>query len=338
MKYDGLIFGNGLTLNLLFQIREKVPEEKRYLLSIDEFMKYFYESRLSPREDGIVFRSFYKNKEQLNLKYYLTIKEIFREYYQRHNGNIEYHFGTIIFEEEKADYDLGTIKDLFPAFYNVWYCILSEYLSYLKLKPYVDSFYSSVYDIIDVQTNIWTTNFDKFADSIIPVRHLHGKFIDRITKYNDIVLYMKNEKEFSFKYIWGHNGYGKMEFIKEYYKKTGYEEYFDFSFFMNENIEIKNLLVYGLGFQKSGWAEVLRDYKDIYKKPFFGGIIDEHILIRIQCLQKNLKIENVTMSYYKDEEKGYFTELIECLNLHNIKLKHVSEFDFGIEKYQNKLK
>lgn len=329
--YDGLIFGNGLTLNLLFQIREKVSEEKRYLFSIDEFMKYFYEGRLSPREDDIVFYSFYKNKDQLNLKYYSTIKEKFKEYYQRHNGNIEYHFGIIVFDEEKADYDLGTIKDLFPVFYNVWYCVLSEYLSYLKLKPYVDRFYSSVYDMVDEQANIWTTNFDKFADSIFPVGHLHGKFVDRITKYSDIVLYMRNDKEFYFKYIWGHNGYGKMEFIKEHYKKAGNEEYFDFSFFMNEDFIIKNLLIYGFGFQKSGWTESLRNYKDIYKKPFLGGVIDEHILFRIQSLQKTSKIENITMSYYKDEEKEYFNELIECFDLHNIELVHASEFDFRIE-------
>lgn len=269
-------------------------------------MKYFYEGRLSPREDRIVFRSFYENKEQLTLKFYSTIKEKFREYYQRHNGNIEYHFGSIFFEVEKADYDFGIIKDLFPAFYNVWYCILSEYLSYMKLKSYVNRFYNSVYGMLDSQTNIWTTNFDKFADSIIPVGHLHGEFVDSITKYTDIVLHMKNEKEFYFKYIWGHNGHGKMEFIKEYYQKPGYEEYFDFSFFMNENIKIKNLLVYGFGFQKSGWTEALGDYKDTYKKPFYGGIIDEHILFRIQSLQKNSKIENVTMSYY-DTNRYNFT-------------------------------
>jgi hypothetical protein len=331
MKYDGFIYGNGLTLNLLFQLREKVSEEKRYLFSIDEFMICFYEGRLSHGEDDLVFYSLYKKKEPLTLKYYSTIKEKFREYYQRHNGNIEYHFGTIIFEEEKADYDLGLIKDMFPVFYNVWYCVLSEYLSYLKLKPYVDRFYSSVYDMIDAPKNIWTTNFDKFADSIIPVGHLHGKFVDRITKYSDIVLCMKNEKEFYFKYILGHNGYGKMEFIREYYHNIGYEAYFDFSFFMNDKIKIKNLLIYGLGFQKSGWTEALKDYKDIYKKPFLGGIIDEHILFRIQSLQKNSKIENITMSYYKDEEKRYYNELIECFDLHNIELKNASEFSFGIE-------
>lgn len=60
-------------------------------------------------------------------------------------------------------------------------------------------------------------------------------------------------------------------------------------------------------------------------------MIDEHILFRIQSLQKTSKIENITMSYYKDEEKEYLNELIECFDLHNIELVHASEFDFRIE-------
>ena len=329
-KYDGLLFGNGMTLNLIEQLRKYIPEEKRYLLSIDEFMKCFYDSRLSLREDNIIFRSFYKDKNQANLKYYEKMKEKFREYYQKHNGNIEYHFGIVLFEEEKADYDLGAIKSLFPALYNIWYIILSEYLYYIELKPYIESFYHSVNNLLATQINIWTTNFDKFADSVLPARHIHGVFVDQIKKFDDVVLYMKNEKEFYFKYIWGHNGYGKHEFINEYGKIPGYDSYFDFSFFMNEDIEVNNLLIYGLGFQKSGWAEPLKEYKEIYKRPFIGGIIDDHILNRIKKLQDSKKIKDVTISYYNNKEKEYFKELIECFGLYNIELKDTKEFNIGL--------
>ena len=118
--------------------------------------------------------------------------------------------------------------------------------------------------------------------------------------------------------------------MKEYSKIPGHESYFDFSFFLNNNIKIENFLVYGFGFQKSGWIEPLTKYKDIYKKPVIGGVIDEHILFRIGELQKCNKIGNVTISYFKDDEREYLKELIECFDLHNIELKYTSNFDFKL--------
>ncbi len=35
MHYDGIMFCNGLTINLLQQLKPLIPKNKKYLLSID---------------------------------------------------------------------------------------------------------------------------------------------------------------------------------------------------------------------------------------------------------------------------------------------------------------
>ena len=37
--YDGILFGNGMSINLISQLRKYVPEEKQYLLNLDSFIK-----------------------------------------------------------------------------------------------------------------------------------------------------------------------------------------------------------------------------------------------------------------------------------------------------------
>ena len=37
MNYNGVIFGNGMSLNLLQQLKSLVPKDKQYLLDINVF-------------------------------------------------------------------------------------------------------------------------------------------------------------------------------------------------------------------------------------------------------------------------------------------------------------
>ena len=39
MHYDGLIFGNGMSLNMLQQLKSLVSKDKQYLFDINDFLK-----------------------------------------------------------------------------------------------------------------------------------------------------------------------------------------------------------------------------------------------------------------------------------------------------------
>lgn len=52
-KYDGIIFGNGMTLNLFNQLKVHIPKEKQYLFSIDEFLKNSYQINCLLRKSNI---------------------------------------------------------------------------------------------------------------------------------------------------------------------------------------------------------------------------------------------------------------------------------------------
>lgn len=268
-KYDGVIFGNGMTINLLSQLKRLFPEDKLYLLSLDDFMKAFYQSKLSLEEDNRVFSIYYKRKDISSLQYFQRMKSEFENYYELYNGNIEYHFGSDLFND-KFIYNNPLMKSLFPAFYNIWFEILFDYIEDVGLGGYVSKFYSSFSEIINT-SNIWTTNFDRFADKVIKVGHIHGSFVTKLKNYKELIYYFKDENNFCFKCIWGWNGLGKYTTIQEYIKCKDYQDYFDFSIFISDVIYIKNLLLYGVGFQKSGFIADLAEKYPKYKKPIIGG-------------------------------------------------------------------
>ena len=123
MHYDGIMFGNGMTLNLLLQLKAFIPQNKRYLLDINDFLKSWVEDKLTQREERIFYTAIYGNKAD-KWKFYEVLKNETATYYENYDADIEYTLGTLLFK--KSEY-----KDIilfFPAFYNIWYIILKDYL------------------------------------------------------------------------------------------------------------------------------------------------------------------------------------------------------------------
>lgn len=326
-KYDGFLFGNGLTINLLNQLANHIPSKKRYLLNIDDFLRCFATNRLSDREKRKIFKLFYKKETLENLKYFEKLKTEIICYYEKNDANIEYYFGLALFQENCCEYDYQLLKTVFPFLYNIWYEILYQYLSSLKLENIVSNFSNSVNKTLYYPKNIYTTNFDKFADHLKP-EHLHGSFVTPYKKYNELIFQKLNREEFLYKCIWGWNGIGKLTAIEQYCNIKGYEKYFDFSFFFNQEVHIKNLLVYGIGFQRSGYMEDLSIFNSKYEKPAIGGVVDEHILIRLQGLQTRNQLDCITFSCYSDSEMGYFKDIVQLHELKNVMFLKSTEFKF----------
>ncbi len=63
MNYNGVMFGNRMSLNLLQQLKSLVPKDKQYLLDINDFLKFWIKGKISKREEKIFYTSLYGNKK-----------------------------------------------------------------------------------------------------------------------------------------------------------------------------------------------------------------------------------------------------------------------------------
>lgn len=142
---------------------------------------------------------------------------------------------------------------------------MAEYLEYQNLNNRISNFYQQVAGIVTEPGYIYTTNFDLFGESIHP-EHLHGRFVQPLNRYEDVIFHTfkfnfeeKEEKNFRFKYIWGHNGIGKRNLINKLHSYSASSKFFDFGFFFNDDIKISNMLIYGMGFKNSGYISQLQE-------------------------------------------------------------------------------
>lgn len=329
MNYDALLFGNGLTLNLLYQLKPYVPQNKHYLFSINTLLQKWINGNVSPREENMLYTAIYGSQKnmQKELEY---IKRELKLPVEKYSSDLEYFLGETLFDTSDAAKSLKSIKVLYPALYNIWYIILMEYLQYQNCNSRIHSYYEQVKQLTGSPRYIWTTNFDLFAESIQP-EHLHGRFTKSMKRYRDIIFHSYNkDTEFYFKYVWGHNGIGKLNLIKQLCSYSDYPAFFDFNFFFNDNIKISNMLIYGMSFKNAGYIQQLKSVYPKYNKPAFGGIIDEHILLRIKGLQDNKNLSHLDVTYFDDNEQVHLQEVLDECQIKNYQLIKCTNFNFHI--------
>ena len=316
MCYDSILFGNGLTINLLNQLKPFIPPEYSYLLTFDGFMSAFINGTLPNTIERKIFFAFYRENSRENHEYYAQMKEIINEYYLVCDGNIEKHFGLAVFQKQ-TPYNFDTIMSLMPFFYNMWFCQLNNMLVETHQRKRMNRFYNSVKRALPDRAVVYTTNFDLFADCVLEPAHLHGRFFEDIRVYEDCV-WQKEEKGFTFRYLWGWNGLGKGIAIYEKKNETGAKELFDWDFFL-EDQSIENLLIYGLSFQQAGFiTDEVVEAMPQYQKPAIGAVIDEHILIRLKGLQNQHRHLKLTFAYYSENDLRYCKDLVETFALTNV--------------------
>ena len=330
MNYDGIIFGNGMSINLISQIKPYVPVEKQYLLELDNFIKSWIDGKLAEKENRQIYRIFYGNSKD-KWKYYELMKNIFSAYYEKYDSNIEYAMGRLLFIDEK-DERIKECIQFFPAIYNIWHIILKEYVDYLGLGSAIKNYYETVYSIISNPRNIWTTNFDLFAESI-RVKHIHGKFVSDMKNYSDVIYkFIDGGDSYYYKYIWGHNGIGKMFLIDKLKEYSDCNQYFNLDFFFSNDVKLDKLLIYGMGFKTSGFIDDMKETMPRYNKPAFGAIIDEHILMRIGGMQNLGILNQLDVAYYDERERAYLEDVLCETHIKSYNLIPSSSFDFSIDR------
>lgn len=318
-----------MSLNLLQQLKNYTPRDKWYLFDIDDFLKKWIGNSLSKREERILYSCIYGNKSADKERYFQKLKEEMTSYYSKYDANIEYVLGATLFKDTEIDY--AGIKSFFPAIYNIWHIILKDYLEYLGLKSQVDKFYLSVKSETGNPKYIWTTNFDLFGESINP-EHIHGRFLSEMKKYDNVVYkIINNGKEYYFKYIWGHNGIGKLNTIQQLKQYDDCNLFFDFDYFFDNSVRMNRMLIYGMSFQNSGYMDDLKLTLSKYKKASLGGIIDEHILLRINAMQELGLLNEVDITYFSENEKQHLEEVMEAVKIKKYNLVRCQDFSFSID-------
>lgn len=200
------------------------------------------------------------------------------------------------------------------------------------LNDEVLKFYQSVLCETEYPKYKFTTNFDLFSESISP-EHLHGSFVKNFTSMSQLFLeYLDSaQSKFSYKCIWGWNGIGKLSFVQKYMQNDKYKQYFDLGFFKDQTIKMDLLLIYGVGFQNAGYMHDMKNaYPNKYGKATIGGIIDEHILMRILGMQNQGMLNIPVFAYYSENEKSHYKEVLEAVGITKYKLIKSNSFHFSI--------
>lgn len=329
--YDGFLYGNGLTLNLLNQLKSEIPIEKHYLLDVDQFFRLLATNKLNRRDERKIFKIFYQKSTAKTEVYFQKMKQQLQEYLAEHDANIEWALGEDLFvDDEDLGYNKPLMKSIMPALYNCWYSILWEYLQHKGLVKQIDNFHENVKNHLSPNCQKYTTNFDLFSKKLQP-NQLHGKFVEPYKKFDEVCFnFQKDRKDFYLKCVWGWNGVGKLGMINELKAFNNHELFFDFDFFYRD-IQIKHLLIYGLGFGISGYMEPMKE------KYVTGGIIDEHLLIRLHTLQENGFLDKITFAYYSEKDLQHYQQLVVLHKLKNVTYENTSTFQFSIAAHYSEV-
>ena len=200
MKFDTLLFGNGLTLSLLNQISALplLSESDRTILKLNSFVTSFLNN---PEENTAyaIHRSWFTSFFELKLPYpeqmkilSKKMKEFFSEELLMPNNEVigkygfEYWAGEHIFNAE-----FRRSFEILYSLNNLWYIILQTRLAELGKKyPKVKKIINENQKLVSRFTNICTLNFDLLSDPAqTKVAHLHGRFLDDITSFEDLVYF-----------------------------------------------------------------------------------------------------------------------------------------------------
>ncbi|MGM0509465.1 MAG: hypothetical protein ACQERZ_09970 [Fusobacteriota bacterium] len=323
--YDSLLYGYGMTLGTLFELRHqhKITEFDRYLdfnILVKELIESENHSRLR-REFNKLFEShdrIYEENRNDEIDLIKSQYNIVKQY------GFERWISKCLFNKERAVSEKG--KFLSYLVYNFWYSkIQKEILSKSKALGFINDYSRKFLEIIDNHDKIYTTNFDMIHDEFLMPEHLHGKFIYPLKKAREIIYKFLNEDEFEYKFLLGTNGIEKASRI--FRLKEDIDSPFDDKFFFAKNLDLGHLLIYGLSFGKTEFLsnQFLKSYEE-HKKNTLVMSVDGHILVRLLALYNLGKINKITISYYnKADIKNYKTVLYESPLLEIINFKRCKE-------------
>lgn len=326
--YDNLIYGNGLTIALIYMMENMlVKNEYKKLLHLNSFVEYFINAPEHKKISREFRKTFNKDTEKY-LKMHVKNKiYILKDLDEINRIGFERWVSKKVLLDDSEEFK--NIKEYLYSLYNYWYSYTEEII--LKEKKIVENFVRVSREIKKIiKKNIYTTNFDTFLDKWLNPQHLHGKFITPYKSFNDIILFQfNNGKEFEYKYLFGTNGLEKMKRLFDIKEKKIENNFYHVDFFFGDlkKFHLGHLLIYGLAFGKSGYLtdDFLKLHPE-HKDQYLLASVDGHILLRLETLYENKMIDKITVSYYSEEDLINYKKVFSQTKLSKIVYyKHCNE-------------
>ncbi len=315
-KYNSVLYGYGLTLSVLNQIKINFtyPPIEKYLdinVFFNDFVRFEDHKRIK--------RNFNKYFE-LNSETIKTHIEMRNYLFQRLDEILEEGFeswvGKNLFSKENQI--PKTIMFYLYILYNYWYHLIHQNI---LIKPEVVALLRKICEQIkqkiEINKNIYTLNFDTILDDCLNPQHLHGIFVLPLNNIQDLMLNSYNEKEFEYTYLFGTNGLEKLSRMNKIRKFE--QNKYDLDFFYKKDINLGNLLIYGVSFRDSGIItnNFLKEYPQ-HENQYLVKSVDGHILLKLDQLYKNDKIEGITISYFSQNDLENYKDIIRFTDFNPI--------------------
>lgn len=325
VKYDAILYGNGLTLNLQTQLQQVIQTPNIYRLFFNDFMKAFIDGEISFREKNELSKTFLKRMLQIKPteSSYDALRHVVGRVVEENGFDYEQILGELLISNTKNSSQSVEVNTVYPFFYNYWHNNLFGWINNQFDEPFFKNYCNSIQQVLSDNRHIFTTNFDRFTDYLKP-KHLHGVFSDILQTETDLFFCQFRDNGDSFyKFLWGHNGIGKRNFMTQIQKHAGYGKYYDFSLFDDNQLLFSNMLIYGIGFKKSAYHLNWDTLKD-------GFIIDDHILRQLQVMQSEKRLEAITFAYFSPDDKKHYENIVRLYTLKNVKYIPTEDFKFSI--------
>lgn len=347
MKYDTILFGNGLTLSLLNQISTLplLSESDKTILNLNSFVTSF----LDNPEENIAYdkhQAWFTGPFELKLGYSVQMKilsrkmkDVFSKELPISNNDIikkygfEYWAGEHIFNSE-----FRSSFEILYSLNNLWYVTLHSRLVELGKKyPKIKKIIKENQKLVSRFTNICTLNFDSFFDSLQTkkVAHLHGRFLDDITSFRDFVYFIFPDQKgkFEYPYLLGSSGFEKHCRLSRIKKVKGItNKFYDLRFFFDDDVQWGNILIFGISFFDSGLlsAKFLNKYPEHRGTNPLGGV-DSHILYRLQQLKHKESVGEITLACWKESDFPHYQAINDNYKL-NAKIVVNKPLDYFVKQ------
>ncbi len=249
--------------------------------------------------------------------------------------------------------------------------LLNEVINLKKEKKITEIIKHYIYNLSKfsrVMTLNFDTLFDSGKKSIA---HIHGKFLKHVVNFEKLCFFSFFEDEknsipdvqefwtekykklclslyydidvgdidpnygkerFEYTYLFGTNEIEKGMRLTRIKQKKGFKNrYYNMSFIGNGEINLGNLLIYGISFQTSSlvpdefWEQYTQDEFQFFR------YIDGHILRKLYIMQKNGYVNRITFACWNEEDREHYDEIIKLFHLHADVIVHKT-LDYFVEQ------
>ncbi len=308
MKFDNLLLGNGISI----KIYKLLVKKGIFIVGFFDYLEYFCELEEHKREK----RDFYKIYKSLVYDDEIppVIKFVVDTFDEAKSIGFERMISSKIFKKPEELKLLNmTLEQYNRLIKNVasFYFIIFNYW-YIKRVHSIIDYNDGVIKVLCnnikalVDSEVYSLNFDMLLDNFINVKHIHGSFVDKMEKYQDIVSCMTSSTTFLYKFLFGTSGVEKLSSMNQL--RNNNISGFDYDFLFGDK-EFGNLLIYGVSFGLSNI--VPKELKVKYEDFYLTNCVEGHILVRLNALYQMKKIKTITIAYYSEEDKYNYQELFK---------------------------